>query len=286
LRIELKRGRVSDFRNIRFRPFRMTKEMPVMNKALAIVIAAVVAAAAGTIFAAPPKSVSSPNHKVPPASLEQHGAGDLSGKVVETMNSGGYTYVCLEKAGRKTWVAVPEMKVAVGSTLSFQPGAVMPTFTSKTLNRTFENIVFSPGPATGGSALPPGHPSLGAALGSAGGGAPAAKKQEAIKVAKAEGANAYTVTEVHAKRSALDKKTVSVRGKVVKINKGIMDRNWIHIQDGTGDQKKGTHNLVATSQEAAEVGDIVTVTGVVAKDRDFGGGYTYSVILENAKIAK
>lgn len=70
----------------------------------------------------------------------------LSGKVVETMNSGGYTYVCLEKGGKKTWVAVPEMKVVKGKKMSFQPGVVMQNFESKTLKRKFDKIVFSAGP--------------------------------------------------------------------------------------------------------------------------------------------
>ncbi len=72
----------------------------------------------------------------------------LSGKVVETMDSGGYTYVCLEKEGKKTWAAVPSMKVKVGEILDLQPGPTMPNFSSKSLNRTFESIIFSSGPVT------------------------------------------------------------------------------------------------------------------------------------------
>ena len=71
----------------------------------------------------------------------------LSGKVVETMDSGGYTYVCLEKDGKKTWLAIPQMKVVKDSEMSFQPGVEMTNFKSKTLNRTFESIIFSGGPA-------------------------------------------------------------------------------------------------------------------------------------------
>ncbi len=76
----------------------------------------------------------------------------LSGKVTETMNAGGYTYVCLEKNGQKTWVAMPMTPVKVGQELALQPGAVMNNFTSKTLNRTFDSIIFSAGlmPAAGG----------------------------------------------------------------------------------------------------------------------------------------
>ncbi len=70
----------------------------------------------------------------------------VSGKVVETMDSGGYTYVLLEKDGKQTWLAVPQMKVEKGKNMSFQPGAVMENFTSKTLKRTFDKIIFSAGP--------------------------------------------------------------------------------------------------------------------------------------------
>lgn len=70
----------------------------------------------------------------------------LSGKVVETMNSGGYTYVQLDNKGKKTWVAVPQMKVTKGKQMSFQPGAEMTNFESKTLKRKFDKIYFSAGP--------------------------------------------------------------------------------------------------------------------------------------------
>jgi hypothetical protein len=71
----------------------------------------------------------------------------LSGKVVETMDSGDYTYVLLENNGEKTWVAVPQMQVAIGQTVSFRPGVGMIDFHSKKLNRTFKKIIFSDGPA-------------------------------------------------------------------------------------------------------------------------------------------
>ena len=65
-----------------------------------------------------------------------------------------------------------------------------------------------------------------------------------------------------------------------------MGKNWIHIQDGTGTQAKGTHNLVCTSSEMAKVGDVITVSGTLAKDRDFGSGYRYDAIVENATFNK
>ncbi len=208
----------------------------------------------------------------------------LSGKVVETMNSGGYTYVCLEKKGKKTWVAVPETKVTIGQEMAFQPGVEMQNFPSKTLNRTFDRIIFSAGPATahnasGKQAAPAGKAATG--IGSMAASVPAGKD---VKVEKAAGPDAYTIGEIFEKRKTLDKKTVAVRGKVVKVSAGIMGANWIHLQDGTGDSKKSTHDLVATSQDLPSVGDVVTLKGVIAADKDFGAGYQYTVIIEKASI--
>ncbi|MFO0751961.1 MAG: hypothetical protein U0411_01375 [Thermodesulfovibrionales bacterium] len=69
----------------------------------------------------------------------------VSGKVVETMDSGGYTYVRLEKNGKKIWAAIPQTKVSKGQTLSLKPGTEMVNFESKTLKRTFDTIIFSEG---------------------------------------------------------------------------------------------------------------------------------------------
>jgi hypothetical protein len=206
----------------------------------------------------------------------------LSGKVVETMNSGGYTYVCLEKAGKKTWVAVPQMPVSVGQEMAFQPGNEMPNFTSKSLNRTFESIIFSAGPAESGkkSALPAGH----SAAGKTSPGAKPSASVKNVKVEKATGPDSYTVGEIFAKRAELNKKTAVVRGTVVKASEGIMGMNWLHLQDGTGDAKNATHDLVVTTDGIAKVGDVVTVKGTVAKDKDFTSGYKYDVIIEKASI--
>lgn len=80
-----------------------------------------------------------------PAVPAVQASGGLSGNVVETMNSGGYTYVCLENSGKKTWVAMPQTKVSVGQQVTCKPGMEMKNFTSKTLKRTFESVIFSDG---------------------------------------------------------------------------------------------------------------------------------------------
>ena len=64
-----------------------------------------------------------------------------------------------------------------------------------------------------------------------------------------------------------------------------MGRNWIHLQDGTGNPESNTHDLVVTtSQEPAADWDIITIEGVLAADKDFGSGYSYAAIIEEASI--
>jgi hypothetical protein len=203
----------------------------------------------------------------------------LSGKVVETMDSGGYTYVCIEKKGVKTWVAIPQTKVTVGKKMAFQPGMEMKNFTSQSLHRTFESIYFSGGPLLAQQA---GDKQVASAPH---GNAPA-PISEKISVKKAEDKDAFTVAEIHDKRESLNEKQIVVRGKVVKVSSGIMGKNWIHLQDGTGDAAGGTNDIIATSQDSAQIGDVVTVKGTVYKDKDFGAGYVYSVIIEKASIQK
>ena len=115
-------------------------------------------------------------------------------------------------------------------------------------------------------------------------GAKAPATSEPIKVEKAKGADAYTVSEAYEKAGNLDKKAVVVRGKVVKVSKGIMGKNWVHLRDGSGDPGKGTNNLVVTTQDVPNIGDVVTAKGTLYKDKDFGSGYKYQAIVEEATV--
>jgi hypothetical protein len=150
--------------------------MNACSKAVAVGCSLVLAAALQTGCAATQKTTDSAPKAVaaPVAQATQQSEPQLlTGKVVETMDSGGYTYVNLEKDGKNTWVAIPTMKVEVGQELKLLPGMAMGTFTSRTLKRTFDNIIFSSGVATddalqkseaptnADSQMPPGHPSIG-----------------------------------------------------------------------------------------------------------------------------
>jgi len=217
----------------------------------------------------------------------------LSGKVAETMNSAGYTYILLDKEGEKIWVAVPEMQVSIGGEVVLTPGIEMANFTSTTLNRTFEKIIFSAGPVSGKDEsvgknvkMPPGDLPMEMMKAPASGGMGVSTPIDDVKVEKATGQDAYTIAEIYEKKSSLCNNKVIVRGKVVKVLSKIMGKNWIHLQDGTGDEEKGNYDLVVTSQEMSSVGDVITVTGTLYTDKDFGAGYKYNVIVEEASFNK
>jgi len=104
-----------------------------------------------------------------------------------------------------------------------------------------------------------------------------------IGVASAAAAQ-MTVAQLHAEKDALKGKTVTITGEVTRVTNNVMSRNFLHLRDGTG--KEGSDDVTVTSQQTAQVGDKITVTGTLGVDRDFGSGYTYPVIIEQATISK
>lgn len=102
---------------------------------------------------------------------------------------------------------------------------------------------------------------------------------------KAASGKAIKISDIYKNKDSLDKKQVTVKGKVVKVASGIMNRNWIHIQDGSGKAASKDNDLtVTTSKDLPNVGQTVTITGTLAKNKDFGSGYFYTVILEGATV--
>ncbi len=255
--------------------------MDFMNKNFLLSLSCVITLSSVTATLASPDKAAAPAAEA----TAQPAAALLTGKVLQTMDSGGYTYVYLEKkGGEKVWVAASATPVKVGSQMSFKGGTEMLNFESKSLKRKFDKIIFADAAVTDGVAK--GADTYKGKSESGGSKAAAATKDAKISVAKAAGANAYTVQEIFTNSAKLNNKKVVVKGKVVKVSTGIMGRNWIHIQDGTGNQANKNHNLVCTSKDMADVGDIVTVRGVLAKDKDFGGGYKYTAIVEESTIKK
>ena len=115
---------------------------------------------------------------------------------------------------------------------------------------------------------------------------PASAPPKVGKVPKATGPDAKTVAEVVSGRAKLKDKPVTVRGQVVKLSKGILGKNWLHLQDGSGTEKDGSHDILVTSTELAAVGDVITVRGTVHTDVDVGSGYRYDVMIGEATLKK
>lgn len=214
----------------------------------------------------------------------------MTGTVMETMDAANYTYVRVKSTAGEIWAATAQFKVAVGDRVIVPLDTPMGNFHSQSLKRDFPLIYFAGQILREGQTAQPAmmaQPALMAAHGPAptptAGGAPQSDASQPVtNVAPAPGG--MTVADVWAKRKTLGGKLVTISGKVVKFNGGILGVNWIHLQDGTGTAKDGTNDITVTSNAAAKVGDVVTVTGKIALDKDLGSGYSYPVILEGATI--
>lgn len=100
-------------------------------------------------------------------------------------------------------------------------------------------------------------------------------------IARADGGK--TIAEVFADKDQLAGQAVVFRGKVVKVNANIMGKNWLHVRDGSG--AEGTNDLTVTTTDVLpEVGDTVLVSGAVAVNKDFGMGYKYDILIEDAAV--
>jgi hypothetical protein len=215
----------------------------------------------------------------PPAGVQA--STSLSGKVVQTMEAGTYTYILVDTGTNKAWAAAPKFEVKVGDSVVVAQALAMPNYHSKTLNRDFNIVYFTDGvtvnggQSTGGGKaheLPKNHLSIANAS--------AAPKIDLSGIKKAEGGQ--TVAEIFADKAKLSGQQVKVRGKVVRYNPMILGKNWLHVQDGT--IGAGSSYLTVTTASQAKVGDTVLVMGTVSVNKDFGYGYKYAVIIEDAKV--
>jgi hypothetical protein len=217
--------------------------------------------------------------QVPPASANAAGAPPHTrGRVIETMDAGRYTYLQVDDGETRVWAAAPKFEVAVGDDVIMAEGTAMRDHYSKTLDRTFDVVYFVAfaAVASEGSEAPiPSGP--GDAVGES-----RAREIDFSGIERAEGGK--TVAELFDEGGSLAGQDVTVRGRVVKVNRGVMGKNWIHLQDGTT-STGGANDLTVTSEEIAEVGDTVLVRGVVSANRDFGFGYKYDVMIEEATVA-
>ena len=217
----------------------------------------------------------------PPSEAAPAAGAVAVGSVIETMNTAGYTYIQVDTGSEKIWAAAPQCAVQVGDQVVVPEGMPMRNYHSKTLDRDFDLVYFvNTFHSPAGNSLSVGHGMAG--------GHPLLNEDSAESeidlsgLQKAEGGK--TIAELHAEKSELSGKQVIVRGKVTKFSPQIMDRNWLHVRDGTGDAVAGTDDLTVTTKVAVQVGDTVLVTGELHLDKDLGYGYQYDVIIEDAQI--
>ncbi len=194
-------------------------------------------------------------------------AGDLhEGVIKDVIHGGGYTYLEIEDAKKSYWIAVEGVDIPKGLEVRFQEEMRAKDFHSKSLNRTFDELMFASNLQYRTNVSEKGNLELITAV---------------VERSPYQKEGSMSVKEVLQKRPTLSGKSVSVSGKVVKASQNIMGRNWVHIQDGTGEGGE-VGRVVFTSKELPKVGDIVTASGIVAIDKDFGSGYIYKIIVENA----
>ena len=218
--------------------------------------------------------------------------GAIRGTVAETMNSGGYTYVLLDTGEGQRWMAATETTVAIGDILQTGQGMQMNQFRSSSLGRTFDVIYFVDGfqnlsaskapTIDPGDAMPAGHPEIDLPDGHPN--IDEADDSQAAVATVVAVEDGQDIAYVYANKESLAGQQISLRGQVVKYNDGILGWNFIHLQDGSGDAADGSNDLTVTSKATTAVGETVLVTGTIILDKDFGAGYSFPVMMEDASI--
>ena len=237
--------------------------------------------------------------------------------IKEVIYTSNYTYLFSIEEETELWIAIPKMEAKAGEVYYYKGGFDMIDFKSTELKRTFDKVKFLGGVSrtpittelgpqnnpyenkqatphgsthsnphgkaqtTNQGSMPSNHPAIGDTeakpLGKI-----TSEKEEDIKLKKIEGA--ITIAELFKNKAKYEGKIVKIKGKVKKFTDSIMSKNWIHLQDGT--EFDGKFDLTVTSQEIVKIDKVITIEGKIALNKDFGYGYKYDVLMEDAKIIK
>lgn len=215
--------------------------------------------------------------------------------VKKVIHTNKYTYLLVTEDKTENWLAIPRMDAAEeGTTYYYEGGFDMVDFKSKELDRTFEKVVFLGGVSTEPVSVkkkmpqanphggPQGNPHENTQQADAQPNGKVLAEKATVELSVVEGG--ITIAELFANREDYNGKIVKIKGEVVKYSEAIMNTNWIHLQDGT--EHEGSFDLTVTSNQSIEVGSVVTVEGMIILNKDFGYGYFYDVLMQNAKIIK
>ncbi|MFZ1675658.1 MAG: GW dipeptide domain-containing protein [Saprospiraceae bacterium] len=195
--------------------------------------------------------------------------------VKEILNTEKYSYLNVSEDGETFWIAIPKKEIEKGGTYYYRGGLKKTNFESAEYKRVFETLYL-----VSDVSKDPGM------MGMGGGGNPHANLSNTIPADKnmkiETPPGGITISELFANRKKYEGQTVKIKGKCVKLNNMIMNRNWIHLQDGS--TKDNKIDLTITTTEDIPLGAVVTVEGKITLNKDFGAGYKYEIIMEEAQV--
>jgi len=208
--------------------------------------------------------------------IQQQASGKIYGKVTDVLEAAGYTYAEVDTGKDKVWAAATTTPLKVGDMVAFTTEMPMQNFHSSAMNRDFAMIYFVNRFITDDAS----QANAETAMASPHGAIKSTSITTAIQgINKVEGGN--TIAEIHADKQKLNGKAVRVRGQVTKYNANIMGKNWLHIRDSST-----LDELTITTANTAAINAIVVVEGKLTLDKDFGYGYVYPLIVEDASVKK
>jgi len=208
--------------------------------------------------------------------IQQQASGKIYGKVTDVLEAAGYTYAEVDTGKEKVWAAATTTPLKVGDMVAFTTEMPMQNFHSSAMNRDFPIIYFVNRFTTGDAS----QADAATAKTSPHGAIKSTSTATAIEgINKVEGGN--TIAEIHADKQKFNGKAIRVRGQVTKYNANVMGKNWLHIRDSST-----LDDLTITTADTAAIDAIVVVEGKLTLDKDFGYGYVYPLIVEDASVKK
>ncbi|MEI7500227.1 MAG: GW dipeptide domain-containing protein [Bacteroidota bacterium] len=195
--------------------------------------------------------------------------------VIEVIQTSNYTYLQVEENNKKFWIAIVRADAKPGDSVYYTNDSEMKDFLSKELGRTFPSIYFVQDPSNKLKTAEAEATQL-----------MTPKKVEIVRwsdISVETPKGGISIAELYKNKDKYAEKTVIIRGKIVRYNHAVMNKNWVHIQDGTDFSDK--FDLTVTTMDSLTVGKIVTFRGIIRLDKDFGSGYKYDVIMEEAKAS-
>jgi len=188
-----------------------------------------------------------------------------------------YVYLNVDENGDNFWIATMKQEVNPGETVYYKGGLLKTHFESKEYHRTFDKI-YLVSRIVKADHFRQVNPMKAKTMNNTSGRVEIKESiGEKIKVK-----GSLSIATLIANPEKYEGKKVQLSGKVVKANYNIMGRNWVHLKDGSRDD----FDLVCTTDVPVPEGHVITINGVVRLNKDFGAGYVYDVIVEDAVLLK